>query len=289
MWFINENNFIIFLNLEKLATEQEIILEKIPIKKFLTFVHTEDRENFLSSLEVTRKYKRKTEFQYRLRLNNNKENEFQLVLYVADDKQTNVLLIGLNFYISTSSRRNPVPHFTLNRWKIALEHSNIGLWDANLLLNKSYFSKQWKDILGYKEYEISNQADEWDRRVHPEDYSRVIRIINEHLIGQTPEYSAEYRMRCKDGSYKWVLAHGRVLRNENNEPVRLIGTHADITDRKTMENKLLIIQENLVKKVNEKTDEVLKEKYRIETMLDAISDSILVLSKNGLLYYANRS
>ena len=96
-------------------------------------------------------------------------------------------------------------------------------------------------------------------------------------------------MRCKDDSYKWVLAHGKVLRDDKNEPVRLIGTHTDINDSKLMEKELRLSQENLVKKVEEKTKEVLKEKFRIETMLDAISDSILVLSNNGLLYYANNN
>ncbi|OLS21087.1 MAG: Alkaline phosphatase synthesis sensor protein PhoR [Candidatus Heimdallarchaeota archaeon LC_3] len=252
-------------------------------------MHPDDREIFLDSLEITRKNKIKTEFQYRLRLNNNKINEFHLTQYVTDNKQTNLLIFGLNFNISKVRIKEREDLFTENRWKIALEHSNIGVWDANLLSKKIFFSKQWKEILGYQEHEITDQADEWDRRVHPEDYQRIITIINEHLVGQTSEYIAEYRMRCKDDSYKWVLAHGKVLRNDKNEPVRLIGTHADITDRKLMDNKLRLSQENLVKKVEEKTEEVLKEKYRIETMLDAISDSILVLSNNGLLYYANNS
>ncbi|OLS24333.1 MAG: Alkaline phosphatase synthesis sensor protein PhoR [Candidatus Heimdallarchaeota archaeon LC_3] len=289
VWFIDNDNIIHFLNKDNNILDNEIISDKVPMEKYISYVHPDDREIFLDSLEVTRKHKIKTEFQYRLRLNNNKISEFHLTLYVTDNKQTNLLIFGLNFDISKDRIKEREDLFTENRWKIALEHSNIGVWDENLLSKKTFFSKQWKEILGYQEYEITNRADEWNRRVHPDDYQRIVNIINDYLVGQTSEYIAEYRMKCKDDSYKWVLAHGKVLRNDKNEPVRLIGTHADITESKLMENKLRLSQENLVKKVEEKTEEVLKEKFRIETMLDAISDSILVLSNNGLLYYANNS
>lgn len=124
----------------------------------------------------------------------------------------------------------------LQRWQLALEGARDGLWDWNAETNEVFFSHQWKAMLGYADHEISNHLDEWDSRVHPYDKSQCYADLNRHLLGETPIYHNEHRMRCKDGSYKWILDRGQVVeRTAEGKPLRVIGTHTDISDRKRAE------------------------------------------------------
>jgi PAS domain S-box-containing protein len=126
------------------------------------------------------------------------------------------------------------------RWKFATEGVGDGVWDWNAKTNKVYFSKQWKEMLGYSENEIGNTLDEWDKRVHPDDKVQVYNDLNKHLDGVAQEYKNEYRMLCKDGSYKWILDRGKVIeRDMQGKPLRVIGTHTDISERKKTEKELL--------------------------------------------------
>jgi len=128
------------------------------------------------------------------------------------------------------------------RWSFALEGSGDGVWDRNMQTNEVFYSAQWKRLLGYENNELKNTFDEWYSRVHPEDLDVVLRLVDDHLKGKAGMYEAEYRMICKNGSYKWILDRGKVIsRNENGEPIRIVGTHSDITERKKFEEQLQIL------------------------------------------------
>lgn len=127
-----------------------------------------------------------------------------------------------------------------DRWKFALEGSGDGVWDWNVQTNEIYFSKQWKAMLGFEENEISNNFDEWSKRVHPDDIEKCYADIQLHLDGKLPFYSTIHRELCKDGSYKWILDRGKIVSyDENNKPIKMVGTHTDLTKRKEMENQLV--------------------------------------------------
>lgn len=132
------------------------------------------------------------------------------------------------------------------RWQFALEGAGDGVWDWDPQTNVVYFSRQWKAMLGYDEYEIGNTLDEWEGRVHPDDHARVLREIGKHFAGQESIYTSEHRVRCKDGSYKWVLDRGKVVRwTEDGKPLRVIGTHTDITPRMQAGEEHRRLQEQL--------------------------------------------
>lgn len=134
------------------------------------------------------------------------------------------------------------------RWKFAVDGRGDGLWDWNVKTNEVYFSPKWKSMLGFKEDEIEASLDEWKNRVHPEDLEKVYEDINEHMNGITKVYSNEHRVRCKDDSYKWIHDRGIIVqRDESGNPIRLIGTHTDISKRKENEFKMqqaLTVYEN---------------------------------------------
>lgn len=125
------------------------------------------------------------------------------------------------------------------RWLFALESSGHGVWDWNLPANSIFFSHLWKATLGYDDNDIGNQPGEWLDRIHPQDRPDVQAAIREHLDGKTSSYLSEYRMQCRDGSYKWILDRGKIFRRDAaGKPVRVIGTHTDITEQKKQEHVL---------------------------------------------------
>lgn len=125
------------------------------------------------------------------------------------------------------------------RWQFALEGAGDGVWDWDAKTGEVYFSPRWKTILGYGEDEIPGRVEEWSDRVHPDDFDEVMGELNRHMAGETPVYTSEHRLRAKDGSYRWVLDRGKVIsRTPDGAPLRLIGTHSDITERKVAEQRI---------------------------------------------------
>jgi PAS domain S-box-containing protein len=125
------------------------------------------------------------------------------------------------------------------RWQFAIEGAGDGMWDWDAQTNKVFFSWRWKEMLGFSGAEIGDSLDEWTKRVHPEDLPAAMEAVQKHLEGKTLSYTSEHRMKCKDGSYKWILDRGKVVsRATDGKPHRVIGTHSDISERKRMETEL---------------------------------------------------
>ncbi|MGB3312763.1 MAG: PAS domain S-box protein [Nodosilinea sp.] len=125
------------------------------------------------------------------------------------------------------------------RWQFALEGAGDGVWDWDIQTNQLFVTHQWKAMLGHADDEIGSSLDIWDSRVHPEDKAQCYADIERHFSGETDICRSEYRMRCKDGSYKWILDRGKVIeRAADGKPLRMIGIHTDISDRKQAEAEL---------------------------------------------------
>ncbi len=142
--------------------------------------------------------------------------------------------------------------------EIALEGTTDGLWDINLKTNKVFYSKEWKAMLGYKDHEIENKVEAWKNLVHPDDLKRVETHSQKHIENKIPSFYNEYRMRCKDGSYKWILDRGKIVeRTSDGEPLRMMGIHSDISERKDLENTLKQIEKVLTRKSGKNYYEIL--------------------------------
>jgi PAS domain S-box-containing protein len=125
------------------------------------------------------------------------------------------------------------------RWQFALEGSGDGVWDHDIATGREYYSEQWGRMLGYEPHEIEDSHGAWKAMVHPDDRDRVMEEVQRHLRGEIPIYLSEFRIVCRDGSFKWVLSRGKVMaRNERGEPLRVVGTHSDITEQKRLEEQL---------------------------------------------------
>ncbi len=127
------------------------------------------------------------------------------------------------------------------RLELALRGADLGVWDWNVQNDDEVFNERWVTMLGYEAGEIEPHPSTWGSLVHPEDLADVEAVLQAHLGGRREHYEAEYRMRSKSGSWVWILDRGRVVqRDQEGRPLRVAGTHLDITDRKEAEKRIEI-------------------------------------------------
>jgi PAS domain S-box-containing protein len=127
----------------------------------------------------------------------------------------------------------------------ALEAAQDGLWDWNIPKGEAYFSPQYLQMLGYEPAEFATTLDEWWEYVHPDDLATIQSDIHENVATQGV-FSHEFRMLKKDGSYLWLLARGRVMETDSEgRPLRMVGTHTDISKRKQAEDALRLANRKL--------------------------------------------
>jgi PAS domain S-box-containing protein len=147
-------------------------------------------------------------------------------------------MVGVDLDITKHKQLEEQLRRNEERWQLALQGNNDGIWDWNIQTNEVFFSTRWKEMLGHKEHEISNHLDEWSKRVHPEDLEGVLQAVQQHLAKKTDFYVSEHRLQCKNGTYKWILDRGKALWDEEGNPIRMVGSHTDITERKATEQIL---------------------------------------------------
>lgn len=132
------------------------------------------------------------------------------------------------------------------RWNLALEGAGDGVWDADLVAGVTWYSRRWKQMLGYEDDEIGTDPGEWTRRIHPDDLARVMKDNEATLKGESDRFASEFRMQTKDGGWLWVLDRGKVVRRgSDGRAERMIGTHTDIGERKAIEEALRESEERL--------------------------------------------
>ena len=125
------------------------------------------------------------------------------------------------------------------RYALAVDGANDGVWDWDLQTDEIYFSPRWKRLLGYDEELPSNSIEEWFSRVHPDDVDRLRKEVSSHLDGRTQHLESEHRIRHRDGSFRWFLSRGVAVREESGPPRRMAGSLTDIHSRKMTEQQLL--------------------------------------------------
>jgi PAS domain S-box-containing protein len=132
-----------------------------------------------------------------------------------------------------------------HRFALVVDGLNDGLVDWNIMTNKVYYSQQWKEMLGFADHEIGDSHKIWEERFHPEDAEPIWEAIQEYLRGETTELRLEHRLRHEDGSYRWFLARGICVRDEEANPARLVVSHSEITDQVVMRTEQKRLQEQL--------------------------------------------
>lgn len=124
------------------------------------------------------------------------------------------------------------------RYALAARGSNEGLWDWNLQADRLFLSTRWLEMAGYEENELGDSSQVWFDRVHPLDLAPLKLTIDDHLQGHTSCLEHEYRLRHRDGTYRWMLIRGLAVPNQNGKPERIVGSQTDISLRKHTEDEL---------------------------------------------------
>ncbi|OFW02640.1 MAG: hypothetical protein A3I61_11030 [Acidobacteria bacterium RIFCSPLOWO2_02_FULL_68_18] len=129
-----------------------------------------------------------------------------------------------------------------DRLRRAARAGRVGLWDWDLPTNKVYYSPEWKRQIGFEEDEVGDTLEEWQSRVHPDDLSGVLEQTKVCVEGSRPELETEFRFRHKDGSYRRILSHASLVFDDAGRPVRMLGSHVDVTERTELQTQLLQAQ-----------------------------------------------
>ncbi len=173
------------------------------------------------------------------------------------------------------------------RFSVAMHGANDGLWDWNLETDDVYYSPRWKKMLGYEESELVDTIDTWSTLVHHHDKDRVLDEVQSYLTGKTATFEVEMRMHHKDGHEIIVLSRANMVhRPPNNQPVRLVGTHVDITERKKSEQFILATSDILkMIAMREPANEIYDAiAYLYESRHAGLRCSMLILEGNKLMH-----
>jgi two-component system, cell cycle sensor histidine kinase and response regulator CckA len=131
-----------------------------------------------------------------------------------------------------------------NRLDLAMAVKNEGIWDWNLVTNETFFDDRYYTMAGYTPNEFPQNFTAWAERVHPEDIERASDAIKAYLDGQSAVFDVEFRFKHKNGSWIWIQGRGKIVeRDAKGAPLRMIGTHTAITERKQAEEALRASEE----------------------------------------------
>jgi len=168
------------------------------------------------------------------------------------------------------------------RYKLSIEGSQDAIWDRDLRTNKIYFSSRWKSMLGYEDHEIENSYKSFEKLLHPDDKEFALAAMESHLKKENPFYQVEFRLKCKDGSYKWVFARGKAIFDKKGLPYRIAGSHTDISERKLMEKKLIKAKEKAEESDKLKSAFLANMSHEIRTPMNGILGFASLLNEPNL-------
>lgn len=162
------------------------------------------------------------------------------------------------------------------KYRFALEGSNLGEWDWDYKTGKVNRNARWAEMLGYSPLELEMTLQQGIDLMHPDDIQMVEQTVTEHIKGIGDHYYLEYRLKTKNGNYKWIRDCGKIMvRDTEGNPVRLCGTHEDIDDRKRSRDKidsLLAEKELLLKEVH----------HRIKNNMNSVSGMLALQERQSL-------
>ena len=189
---------------------------------------------------------------------------------LRDDNGKPCRMSGSVLDITERKRTEAMLRSSQEKLRQALQASGIGLWDWNTETNDVVLSEEWKRQLGYEETELSDTFETWVTLLHPDDHSRAIAYMGEYARERQGEYRQEFRLRHKDGTYRWIEARASFVTETDGSQIRLLGSHTDITERKRME------------------EAVCESEDRYRTLVELSPSGVFVFSE-GRTVYANHT
>ena len=174
--------------------------------------------------------------QFRIRLRDGTVKWVQIASNLLSQDSAGSVRAGVMTDITARKWSEAQVQETEARWKLALESTGDGVWDWHIQDDVEYYSTRYKEMYGYGEDKVWQRSDDYADLVHPDDKAQMVRDQQAHFDRKTANYANEHRVRCKDGSWKWILSRGTVIsRDPEGKPLRMLGTHTDISKRKEID------------------------------------------------------
>lgn len=184
--------------------------------------------------------------------------------------------------VDESKRREQELKQVEERFELALYASQAGLWDWNIKSGEMYASPERKKYLDYREEGETVGVSALQGIIHPDDQDNVLQVLNDHLAGKSDEYRIEYRIKDRQGEWRWFLDRGKVVeRDEKNMPVRMTGTHQDITRQKKQDEALITVQRQLHEAVDH-------ERTFLQSVIDGAADPVMAIDNEYNILLMNK-
>lgn len=243
--------------------------EEIEGKRWTDFIFKEDLNRLLGYFAL-RNQPSKHPREYEARVLDKFGNIKNILVYIVTIPGTKKQLASILDITERKKAENTLLK-SEERLKLTLDAVNEGVWDWNIPTGNAVFSPSYYTLLGYEPYEFPENYESWRSLIHPEDVEHAEKEIYEHL--KTGDgYAIEIRMKTKIGKWIWILSKGKVVeRDEDGNPIRLVGTHSDINDRKNVENELI------------------QSEKRFRTLIYNSTDLIRILDENGIIKFDSPS
>ena len=258
---------------------EEILEDSYKFAKYR--IYESDLKVFKETFNVAVETKAKWEVDFRFLL---PDSSYKWIRIEATPKATendDTIFYGLLSDITTIKEQEIQLRVADERYHFAVQASDRGVWDWDMVTNKVYYSSESMKILGLTESDLVASPEEWDDRVHPDDREEYYGNINLHFENKIPFYETCHRVLC-NGEYKWILDRGKVIeRDENGKPLRIAGTHTDISAQKEKEQELL----KMLEIVNSQNNKLLNFAHIVSHNLRTHAGNI----KSLLELYHNRS
>ena len=240
-------------------------------EKPVEYVHPEDTARVREAFENLIENPDRTEItEFRLQTTEGNwrwiENRAQNFL---DDPDIDGILVCSRDITDRKERERQIKELK-DRLELAVEGAKLGVWDWDMTTDEVEFNEQWAQILGFSRAEIEPHLEAWKKRVHTEDLDDVEQALEAHMAGEEDYYATEHRMRTAGGDWKWIRDVGKIVeRNEDGDPVRAVGIHIDIDERKAREAELT------------------RQKERAEQFFETAGNIMLVLNRDGTVARIN--
>jgi PAS domain S-box-containing protein len=203
---------------------------------YLEFIHPDDQAATIAEAKKLEEGAEIVAFHNRYRC---KDGSYRWLAWTAKFFLEEGLVYGVARDITKEKQVEIASQLNQEQLQMALDASGDGIWDWNIATGSLYLSPQWLGMLGYEEGELPGKVDTWVKLVHPEDQPWVMDALQAHLADNSIQYRFDYRLLNKSGQWQWIANYGKVVvRDPNGTPLRMAGTHRDITQNKQKEVKL---------------------------------------------------
>lgn len=203
--------------------------------------------------------------------------------FILNDSGTQVKMYGVTQDITEKVDSQKTLKESQERFYLAMNAAQDGLFDWNLVTNEIYYSPGWKIMLGYKDDELANDFSVWEKLTDPDYMEKSWKMQQELINKQRDRFELEFKMKHKDGHWVDIFSRAEAMFDENNKAIRVVGTHVDITERKKAEESIKKLNEELEQKVEERTEKLegkIKELARINRLFVGRELRMAELKKN---------